>query len=203
MAAVFGGAARVPIATLLMVAEMTGGYQLLVPAGLAVMLSYLIQVNLSSFFKYGSLYKAQVAGRADSPAHRAENVRIAVRLLEQGKVSLPPRLTHLHLAALLQSGLALDLADGSQLVAGALRPESPWVGKQIQSRPLSGRVAEAKIVAVVRGKSVMLARPDTVLQPGDRLLLIAPQEAQDELQKHLAPASAPIPQTTAAATSQP
>ena len=32
MAAVFGGAARVPIATLLMVTEMTGGYQLLVPA---------------------------------------------------------------------------------------------------------------------------------------------------------------------------
>jgi hypothetical protein len=36
------------------------------------------------------------------------------------------------------------------------------------------------------------------LQPGDRLLLIAPQEAQDELQKHLARASAAIPQTTAA-----
>ena len=85
MAAVFGGAARVPIATLLMVAEMTGGYQLLVPAGLAVMLSFLIQINLSSFFKYGSLYEAQVAGRADSPAHRAENVRIALRLLGSGQ----------------------------------------------------------------------------------------------------------------------
>ena len=67
MAAVFAGAARVPIATLLMVAEMTGGYQLLVPAGLAVMLSFLIQINLSQFFKYGSLYEAQVLGRADSP----------------------------------------------------------------------------------------------------------------------------------------
>jgi CIC family chloride channel protein len=198
MAAVFGGAARVPIATLLMVAEMTGGYQLLVPAGLAVMLSYLIQINLSSLCKYGSLYEAQVAGRADSPAHRAENVRIAVRLLEQGKVSLPPQMNHLHLAALLQSGVALDLPDGSQLMIGTLRPESPWAGKQIQSRVLTGRAADAKIVAIVRGKSVLLARPDTLLQPGDRLLLIAPQEAQDELQKHLARASAAIPQTTAA-----
>lgn len=35
MAAVFGGAGRVPIATILMVTEMTGGYQLLVPAALA------------------------------------------------------------------------------------------------------------------------------------------------------------------------
>ncbi|MGB7438940.1 MAG: chloride channel protein [Candidatus Acidiferrum sp.] len=58
---VFGGAARVPIATLLMVAEMTGGYQLLVPASLAVMLSFLIQTQLSSFFKYTSLYASPSA----------------------------------------------------------------------------------------------------------------------------------------------
>ncbi|MGH9729479.1 MAG: chloride channel protein [Candidatus Acidiferrales bacterium] len=191
MAAVFAGAARVPVATLLMVAEMTGGYQLLVPAGLAVMLSFLIQIKLSSFFKYGSLYEAQVAGRADSPAHRAERVQIALRLLDQGKISLPPQVSHLHLAALLQSGLSLDLPDGSQLMVGALRPESPWVGKTIQSRNLAGPVADSKIVAVLRGKSVMLARPETVLQPGDRLLLIAPPQAQSELARHLAPPSAP------------
>ncbi len=199
MAAVFGGAARVPIATLLMVAEMTGGYQLLVPAGLAVMLSFLIQVKLSSFFKYGSLYEAQVAGRSiDSPAHRAENVQIALRLLDQGKISLPPELNHLHLAALLQSGMALDLPDGSQLTVGALRPESPWVGKSIQSRTLSGHSADSKIVAVLRGKSVMIARPETVLQPGDRLLMIAPPDAQAELAPHLAPPSATNPEPATA-----
>ncbi len=139
MAAVFGGAARVPIATLLMVVEMTGGYQLLVPAGLAVMLSFVIQINLSSFFKYSSLYEAQVAGRSDSPAHIAEHVQIALRLLEQGKISLPEPITHLHLAALLQSGVALELPDGSQLMIGALRPESPWVGKPLQSRVLTAQ----------------------------------------------------------------
>lgn len=201
MAAVFGGAARVPIATLLMVAEMTGGYQLLVPAGLAVMLSFLIQINLSSFFKYGSLYEAQVAGRADSPAHRAENVRIALRLLDQGKISLPPQMNHLHLATLLQSGIALDLPDGSQLMTGALRPESPWAGKQIRSRALGGPVADAKIVAVLRGRSVIVARPEMVLQPGDRLLLIAPPLAQEGLQKHLALAMPLNPQTTGTAPS--
>ncbi|MGB7680533.1 MAG: chloride channel protein [Candidatus Acidiferrales bacterium] len=201
MAAVFGGAARVPIATLLMVAEMTGGYQLLVPAGLAVMLSFLIQFKLSSYFKYGSLYEAQVAGRADSPAHRAELVRIAMRLLDQGKISLPPQINHLHLAALLQSGLALDLPDGSQLIVGALRPESPWVGKQIQSRNLTGPIADSKIVAVLKGKSVMLARPETILHPGDRLLVIAPQQAREALVAHLAPPLAGNLQTIAASTS--
>ncbi|MFY9691915.1 MAG: chloride channel protein [Candidatus Acidiferrales bacterium] len=193
MAAVFAGAARVPIATLLMVAEMTGGYQLLVPAGLAVMLSFVVQLKLSSYLRYGSLYEAQVAGRADSPAHRAENVRVALRLLDQGKIALPPEVSHLHLAALLQSGLALDLPDGSLLTVGALRPESPWVGKRIEARALSGPIADSKIVAVLRGKSVMMARPDIVLQPGDRLLLIAPPQAQAEIAKHLSHPPLPSP----------
>jgi CIC family chloride channel protein len=186
MAAVFGAAARVPVATLLMVAEMTGGYQLLVPAGLAVMLSFLIQVNLSQFFKYSSLYEAQVAGRAESPAHRAEHVQIAIRLLEQGRISLPREVTHLHLAALLRSGLALDLPDGSQLMVGALRPESPWVGKTIQSRVLKPPLDQSNVVAILRGKSVLGARPETILQPGDRLLVIAPPNSQDALEQHLA-----------------
>jgi CIC family chloride channel protein len=188
MAAVFGGAARVPIATLLMVAEMTGGFQLLVPTGLAVLLSYLIQFRLSSFFKYESLYEAQVAGRADSPAHHAERIRLALRLLEKGTVTLPSEVNHLRLAALLQSGLALDLPNGSQLMIGSLRPESAWAGRPIQSRSLSGDLANSKIVAVLRGKSVLLNRPETVLQPGDRLLLIAPSEALPDLTKHLSTA---------------
>ena len=200
MAAVFAGAARVPIATLLMVAEMTGGYQLLVPAGLAVMLSFVVQLKLSSRLRYASLYEAQVAGRADSPAHRAENVRVALRLLDQGKIALPPEVSHLHLAALLQSGLALDLPDGTQLTVGALLPESPWVGKKISARDLSGPIADSKIVAVLRGKSVMMARPDIVLQPGDRLLLIAPPQALPEIAKHLSRPSIPTPVAGVAVT---
>ncbi|MGC2530371.1 MAG: chloride channel protein [Candidatus Acidiferrum sp.] len=186
MAAVFGAAGRVPIATMLMVAEMTGGYQLLVPAGLAVMLSFLIQINLSSFFKYGSLYEAQVAGRADSPAHRSELVQVALRVIDMGKVSLPAEITHLHLAALLQSGLGVDLPDGSQLVVGAIRPESPWVGKQAASLALAGALGKIEIVAVLRGTSVMLTQAKAVLLPGDRLLVIARPDALPELGKHLA-----------------
>ena len=165
------------------------------------MLSFVIQVNLSSHFKYGSLYEAQVDGRSDSPAHIAEHVQIALRLLEQGKITLPPPITHLHLATLLRSGVALDLSDGSQLTVGALRPESPWVGKQLQSRTLNGSLADSKVAAIMRGKTVIRARPDTVLQPGDRLLMIAPQQAQEALLRHLAPPSVSATQATALAAS--
>jgi CIC family chloride channel protein len=188
MAAVFGGAARVPLATLLMVAEMTGGYQLLVPAGLAVMLSYVLQLNLSRFFKYDSLYEAQVAGRADSPAHRAEQVQTALRLLDSGNLPLPPETTHLHLASLLQAGLAMELPDGSQLMVGVVSPQSPWVGKQIQSRPDSEVVAHTRIASILRGTTVVLARPNTILQPGDRLLIVVEREVLDRLGQYLSPA---------------
>ena len=196
----FSGAARVPIATLLMVLEMTGDYQILVPAGLAVMLSFVLQVNLSSHFKYGSLYEAQVDGRSDSPAHIAEHVQIALRLLEQGKITLPPPITHLHLAALCDRGwrsifrMVLSLRLGTSA-------ESPWVGKQLQSRTLSGSLAGSKVAAIMRGKTVMRARPDTVLQPGDRLLMIAPQQAEEALLRRLAPPSVSAAQAVALAAS--
>jgi CIC family chloride channel protein len=192
MGAVFGGAARVPIATLLMVAEMTGGYQLLVPAGLAIMLSFIVQMRLSPMFKYGSMYEGQVAGRMDSPAHRAEHVQLALQLLDQGNVQLPPQYSHMDLATLLESGMALDLPEGLQMTAGALRTESPWVGKEIGSLDLNETMPDARILAVLRGTSVIFPRPKTVLQPGDRLLIMAHQAAQQLLSEHLASPSAAL-----------
>ena len=73
MAAVFAGSAHVPIATMMMVTEMTGGYSLLVPAALAVMLSYLVQTRISASLRYRSVYEAQVAGRGESPAHHTQH----------------------------------------------------------------------------------------------------------------------------------
>lgn len=195
MGAVFGAAARVPIATLLMVAEMTGGYQLLVPAGLAVTLSFLVQLRLSRYMKYDSLYEGQVVGRIDSPAHRAEHIQIALQLLNKG-AALPQDVSHLQLAVLLQSGVALDLPDGSRLTAGALRPESRWVGKSIEAAEVDKEIPTAKITAILRGTSVVYPRSQTVLQPGDRLLVIAPQSAQEQLARNLASPSAAVQKAT-------
>ena len=76
MAAVFSGAGRVPIATLFMVTEMTGGYHLLAPAALVVTLSYLIQVTISGKFKYHSLYEAQVPTRRPRDVDLLEGVLV-------------------------------------------------------------------------------------------------------------------------------
>jgi CIC family chloride channel protein len=62
MGGFFAGVAKVPIASLIMVAEMTGGYSLIVPMMIVSSLSYLLLGSVS-------LYEKQVPTRVDSPAH--------------------------------------------------------------------------------------------------------------------------------------
>lgn len=69
MAAVFGAGARVPVATTVMVAEMTGGYKLMAPTMLAVAIAYLLQVALTRYTPYPSLYEAQMYVGSESSAH--------------------------------------------------------------------------------------------------------------------------------------
>lgn len=63
MAGFFAAAANTPISTLIMVSEMTGNYQLLLPSLWVCAISYLLG-------RRWTLYRSQVPGRADSPAHR-------------------------------------------------------------------------------------------------------------------------------------
>ena len=65
MMALFGGVAKAPIAVMLMVAEMTGQFSLLVPAMFAATAAYLVSGSTG-------IYESQVPTRADSPAHRGE-----------------------------------------------------------------------------------------------------------------------------------
>jgi CIC family chloride channel protein len=184
MAAVFAGAARVPIATLLMVMEMTGGFEMLVPAALAVTLSYVIQVALSAPLKYRSLYEAQVPGRADSPAHRTEHLLKALRLLRERRVAVPSSIGHLDLEALLAAGIPVDLPGDKRLVMGALSAQSPFVGQPISSSLKVEDHDEAEVVAVFREGCTVSAQPGVKLEAGDEVLLIASPQAQEQLARH-------------------
>ncbi len=67
MAAMFGGIAKAPIAVILMVAEMTNEFSMVIPAMLAVTLAYLVAGNVR-------IYESQLETRSDSPAHRSEYI---------------------------------------------------------------------------------------------------------------------------------
>jgi chloride channel protein, CIC family len=72
MGGFFAGIAKVPIAALIMLMEMTGGYHLVVPLLIVSTISYLLLGE-------SSLYEKQVATRVDSPAHLGD---FAVDLLD-------------------------------------------------------------------------------------------------------------------------
>ena len=82
MMALFAGVGRAPIATILMVSEMTGNLTLLAPSMIAVVISYYLTGT-----KY-TIYHSQVETRADSPAHRGEyNVPLMTRLFVEGAMT--------------------------------------------------------------------------------------------------------------------
>ena len=187
MVAVFGAAARVPIAALVMVTEMTGGYQLLPAAGFAVLLSYLVQTQLSSHLKYHSLYEAQVLGRAQSPARDAENVELALQLLGTRHIPRSAKVGHLDLVTLLDSGIPITMPGRRQLTVGVLRPQSALVGKTIQACYQIAGEAPLEIIAILRGGNVVLPTQDTVLEENDRLLIVGSTRAETRIAEHLAP----------------
>ena len=67
MCGFFAGAAKTPISTIVMVTEMTGSYQLLLPAVWVCGLTFLLSRRFV-------LYQKQVLNRGMSPAHRGEYV---------------------------------------------------------------------------------------------------------------------------------
>ena len=185
MAAVFGGAARIPIATLLMVTEMTGGYNLLVPAALAVVLSHMVQVNLSRGLKYKSLYEAQVPSPWFSPAHRVDQVRATLRIMQDGRFSLSEAVGHLDLLPLLDSGVPMDLPDGKQLITGVLREDSDCIGQPIGEGCLGRQGSGMETVAVFRKGETLLPHSGETYQAGDEILIVADATAREAVARHL------------------
>ncbi|MHB8585736.1 MAG: chloride channel protein [Thermoplasmatota archaeon] len=72
MMAFFGACAKAPISTIVMVAEMTGGYGLLGPSMVAVVVAFLLAGN-------DSVFPAQVRTRMDSPVHHDDYAPILLR----------------------------------------------------------------------------------------------------------------------------
>lgn len=105
MMALFGGIAHAPLAVMLMVAEMTGEFSMVVPAMAAVGVAYFIAGDVS-------IYENQLRSRADSPAHRGEYTIPLMQVLEVGQAmrrsvqtAMPGELAHVAEARMLDLGL--------------------------------------------------------------------------------------------------
>ena len=76
MMSFFGGVGKVPIATILMVAEMTGEYELFAPALISTALSYILTGK-------NSIYISQLYSRLESPAHGGSKIALLRRIYDK------------------------------------------------------------------------------------------------------------------------
>jgi CIC family chloride channel protein len=85
MMALFGSVAHAPLAVMLMVAEMTGNLSMLAPA--------MVAVGLATFVVgRKTIYRSQLATRADSPAHRFRFAMPLLAAVPVGDSARQPRL---------------------------------------------------------------------------------------------------------------
>jgi CIC family chloride channel protein len=180
MGAVFAGTARVPISTLIMVAEMTGGYGLIVPSMLASSLSFVVQRAVGGGFRYSRLYESQVEGRIDSPVHHRRLAQGIFQLLEEGKalqalggVSLPD------LSSLLRLDRPIHIHNGKgRVFSFQATPNSPVL--DVSPGSLQGSGTDGLVlVAVLREGQILVPADVDAFHEQDRLILAGPDKAYD------------------------
>lgn len=180
MAAFFSAAAKAPLSSIVMVTEMTGSYGLLVPLMLTSFIAYLtLRPN-------ETLYKSQVPERIDSPVHAHEYLRAALVSLEERGMPIPADVPLPDLARLLDTGqpVLLDPEGEEVMFTLELSEDHPWVDKRIFELDLPPDVL---VVSVMREKTdkVVIPRGHTRLEAGDRLVLVGPAYASQELMERL------------------
>jgi len=181
MASVFAAAARTPISTLIMVAEMTGGYDLMVAAMLANIIAFLVQRSLTAQRRYPTLYISQVETREDSPLHRGVFVRRAIELLDTGGVE-PADVRLPRLVNLLRWGGSIPVGQGESSLL-AVHVEAGSRLTELDLAESLGRIEGLTAVALLRDDDMLTPRGRTRFQAGDRLLTVANHAAEEELRR--------------------
>ncbi len=189
MAALFAGAARVPIASLVMVVEMTGGYELIMPTMIAVALAFVVQFTLTRNVRYPSLYEAQVPTPGDSPVYRDLYYQIAADLLRRQQVRLDRDILDSELQSALDRGEGVALRRRKeQLYSLNLVAGSSVAGREVRSLGLADM--GVLIVGLIRGESEIVPHGGTNLQVGDGLLVAASSDSIKPFRALIAPAQA-------------
>lgn len=166
MGAFFAGAAKAPIAGVVMVCEMTGNYSLLP----ALLLSSIVHVVLSHRW---SIYRSQVHNKFASPAHHNEMDADVLRSVRVGDVARPVELGRL--AADAEIGALGDWLGDSEVQVYPVYQEGRYIGVLDVTAVLRLLAREPEMAAhlVVADflLKVPLMRPYTDLHSAMRMLL--------------------------------
>jgi len=115
-----------------------------------------------------------------------EHLRTAIKMLSERRLFDADAVGHMNLFWLLESGIPVDLPDGKQLVIERLSAGSPWAGGAVGEASLGEKEIDWEIVAVLREEHLLLPHPNTIMQPGDQLLILIPPAYREELERRFA-----------------
>jgi CIC family chloride channel protein len=105
MAGFFAAAAKTPFSTLVIVSEMTGNYDLLLPTLWVCAIAFLLSDEQS-------IYSSQVESRSRSPAHQGDYVREVLTGLQVSQFVLPRQVPEIHPADRLEQVLTVMTSAG-------------------------------------------------------------------------------------------
>ncbi|MCB0358022.1 MAG: chloride channel protein [Bdellovibrionales bacterium] len=176
MAAFYAGIGRAPIASLIIVTELTGGYGLIVPTMLAVSVAFMMQPLIAyiSPGTFPTLYRAQVPTKVESPTHQQEYLQTALNVLEQEGVQLSGPVAIPELTKLLRRGHPIPIgSEGSFVYQLEVPQTASIVGQKIRDLAF---VDKLLIAAIFRDGQMLTPRGTTELAAGDRLVTICRPE---------------------------
>ncbi len=167
MAGFFAGVSNTPIATLIMVSELTGNYGLLAPLMLVCTVAMIV-------YPRNSIYQKQVKSRIDSPVHLGEfivDVLEGIRVTDLHEHGRKPTLIaeHLTLPEILEK---IAIADGAYY---------PVVDNQMRMTGIFSVNDIRRILAEELPPSLVLARDIAV----SRVITTSPDESLTEVMRKL------------------
>ncbi len=171
MASVFGAAARTPLATIIMVVEMTGGYTLLVPTILGVLIAYLVHSQLNNIFKvkYVSLYEAQLLSKEFSPIYQMEKIR-DILICNAGILNFDKKvLNNDDILSLLESGIPVQVNEKCYLFFGRFNKS---VDLEVDDTGYFKKYKNVRIIYVFRNGRWFHSSLLNKLHPGDEVIVM-------------------------------
>ncbi len=180
MVSLFGSAAKAPLSTLLLIAEMTGGYSLLFPGMLSVFTSYYLSGK-------ESIFPSQVETKLDSPAFKKEYGIYALEKLKvkdfmKKPITITPEtplceahyLMHKHLISglpVIENGKLLGILTKTDLLE---KPQEEWKNLLVKD------IMTKKLITIEPEESLAKAL-QLMIHHGIGRLLVVDKKEKDKL----------------------
>ena len=186
MGSVFSAASRTPLAGVILILEMTGGYILLIPLILSVFFAYFIHLLIVDIWnvKYITLYEAQLINRNYAPIIQIEKLKdILLSYIDLIKLS-PNQIKNHKLLELLESGKPIKLPSGEYLYFGQIL-------KNMKLREFDNAkyIENARVLYVFRKGEWLHPKEIKEIYKGDEVLILGKKEDIENLEKIFIPVS--------------